>query len=150
MESQNIRKIFFTNSSQVDVKLYDKTTVHSLANFQAILYFSEVLCKLQNSDFAGIVSMKHWSGLKLFNAIHQMSSSEEVLAKLSENDQERFVAIYSKLEEFASSRLNGKESPRKRKPRKKQDIIKQSNSSPAESDDIENVIENRFSVLSLS
>ena len=61
---------------------YDEKIIHSLSNFQAILYFTKVLNKLENDDYTDFFPMKRWSGFQMHTIIQRFSNVSFLLKEL--------------------------------------------------------------------
>ena len=136
---------------------YDRETVHSLSNFQAVLYFSTCLTRLQNSSDIDILPMKYWSGFDCYSIIHGFKDEDQLAKKVQEhcfeNKVRQFDAIFTKHKSSTSSRLNVVDQPKRRRQRKvkiKEKVEKQSednqNTSEEESQTLDD-LNNRFSKL---
>ena len=132
---------------------YDETMIHSLSNFQAILYFIKVLNKLENDDYRDFFPMKRWSGLQMHTIIQGFSNVSFLLKELKcENEEAEFLRIFQQFVNLTSSRLNSTELPKKKGSKKqsrksnlecKEDFQRESSSKKIED------IQNRFGLLSL-
>ena len=155
----NVEETFFDKApNQVSLggkrDNYDEKTIYSLSNFQAILYFTKVLNKLENDDYTDFFPMKQWSGLQMHTIIQQFSNVSFLLKELkNENEEAEFVRLFQQFVSLTSSRLNSTELPKKKKGSKKQnrksnleckdDFQRESSSKKIED------IQNRFGLLSL-
>ena len=132
---------------------YDEKTIYSLSNFQAILYFTKVLNKLENDDYTDFFPMKQWSGLQMHTVIQRFSNVSFLLKELNnEKEEAEFLRIFQQFVSLTSSRLNSTELPKKKGSKKqnrksnlecKEDFQRESSSKKIED------IQNRFGLLSL-
>ena len=124
-----------------------------MSNFQAILYFTKVLNKLENDDYTDFFPMKRWSGLQMHTIIQRFSSVSFLLKELkNEKEEAEFLRIFQQFVSLTSSRLNSTELPKKKGSKKqsrksnlecKEDFQRESSSKKIED------IQNRFGLLSL-
>ena len=101
---------------------YDRETVHSLSNFQAVLYFSTCLTRLEKSSDKDILPMKNWSGFDCYSIIHGFNDEDQLVKKVEEhccvNKFRQFNEIFTKHKSSTSSRLNIVDQPKRRRQRR--------------------------------
>jgi len=104
---------------------FDIDVVHSLANFQAILYHASLLNKLLGNPYPNPLSMdRWWNGTVLYNlAYGSMCPSETFLRENIAALDEEVLKIYStiwkifaeNISEFSGLRRKAQKMPRRRK-----------------------------------
>ena len=136
--------------------VYDKETVHSLGNFQALLYFSTVYNAILNPKDPPILDMKNWNGTNIYRFIH--TYGPESLSELIRNECGHEISNeFDKLSaKFANSTIPKVRKEKKRRIRKRQSKVMttENNSgreaSEGESDDDDHLLDNRFRLLTLN
>ena len=139
--------------------VYDKETVHSLGNFQALLYFSTVYNAILNSKDPPILDMNHWNGTNIYRFIH--TYGPESLSELVRNECGHEISNeFDKLSaKFANSTIPKVRKEKKRRIRKRQskklitEVDNGNNSkgaSEGESEDDDHLLDNRFRLLTLN
>ena len=157
-DNENLKKI--VENCNNSLLQYDRETVHSLSNFQAILYFTNFLIKLQDSIHENILPMKYWSGFNMYSIIHGFKTIGILQCKITEtySDKisEKFSELIQKFEPLCSQRLNVIDQPKRRRQKRTAKTNVKNCSSDNEynlTDNTENNIcdlNNRFNMLELS
>ena len=115
---------FFTQNLNNDnyniLGCYDRETVHSLSNFQAITYFTTCLNKLQKFSQKNFFSMKYWSGYNLYRIIHGFKSPEDVQNLIKTNEKAElnhanFEKLFKKFEPLTSRRIHVSFHPKRKR-----------------------------------
>ena len=144
-------------NSNIDGKLnFDRVTVHSLSNFQAILYFHRVLWKIEGATLSlDSFPIENWSGLAMYNLIHSFRNHDDLCKTLKQDEQEKFIKNFKHFEPFTSNRQNDGLIPKRRRTKKTNEKIKEEafeiiEQVEKESSDSDLDINNKFHLLSLS
>ena len=158
VKHENIVDSIFFKLKEVKA-VYDKETVHSLGNFQALLYFATVFNAILNPKDPPILDMKNWNGTNIYRFIHTYgpeSVKELVRNEYGNEVSNDFDRLYN---QFAKSTIPKIRKEKKRQIRKRQSkplitkVIEDNISretSEVESEDDDHLIDNRFRLLTLT
>ena len=132
--------------------IYDKETVHSLGNFQALLYFATVLNIILDENL--ILDMKYWSGLNIYRVIHTYGQDnfEDIVKEYGDKVLEEFKELTQKYAKFTAPKVRKekKKRVRNRKPKN----LEFTETCKEDSDSGESVkdelLDNRFALLTLN
>lgn len=164
--SGQMKQVFYSESSLKELRgVYDKLTVHSLANFQAVLYFATILQRLTSvGQEVAMGMMRNWSGVHQYNVIHRFESVDTLKLKIGEDigneAVEKFATLFDSTRESISKlRTNVGQDSRKKRQRSKKKSANANNSKDEDKEDNEiattdedsNVldVDNRFRLLTL-
>lgn len=130
---------------------FDRFTIHSLSNFQAILYFSNVFDRITSRK--PVLNMRNWSGIAIFDLIHRFATLEEFQGSLENDIKLEFCHKFEKYSNWTSSRVNREIITKRRRSKKAKEETRETlenlDKVQDSQDETEEILDNRFSLLSL-